>query len=51
LSYDPNKRFSGQDFKKHDSELSVDHTRGTTTVKLPEEYKSAIEAFYRKIRQ
>jgi hypothetical protein len=49
LSDDPNKRFTGPDFKKHDSERSVDHTGGSTTVKLPEEYKSAIEAFYRKI--
>jgi len=51
FSNDPNKRFTGNDFKKQDPERSVDQTGGNTVVKLPEEYKSAIEAFYRKIEK
>jgi hypothetical protein len=51
LSDAPNKSFSSKDFKREEGDRSVDHTGGTTTVKLPEEYKSAIEAFYRKIEK
>ncbi len=51
FSNDPNARFTGADFKKNEGERTVDQTGGTgAAVKLPEEYKSAIEAFYRKTR-
>lgn len=51
FSDDPNKRFTGPDFKKNDPERTVDKTGGTETKKLPEEYKNAIEAFYRKVKE
>ena len=51
MSNDPNSRFAGPDFHKDEGERTVDHTAGSgTSAKLPDEYKSAIEAFYRKMR-
>ena len=51
FSNDPNNRFSGPDFKRNEGTRTVDKTGGTGAAgKLPEEYKSAIEAFYRKMR-
>ena len=51
LSNDPNSRFTGPDFKKNEGTRTVDKIGGTGAAgKLPEEYKSAIEAFYRKMR-
>lgn len=51
LSNMPNSRIAGPDFRKDEGERTVDHTTGSgTSTKLPEEYKTAIEAFYRKMR-
>ena len=51
FSDDPNKRFTGPDFKKDEGTRTADRTGGTETIKLPEEYKSAIEAFYKKVNE
>ena len=51
FSDDPNKRFTGPDFHKNDPDRNVDQTGGTESINLPEEYKSAIEAFYKKVNE
>ncbi len=51
FSDDSNKRFTGPDFQKNDPKRSIDLTGGADSIKLPEEYKSAIEAFYKKVRK
>jgi hypothetical protein len=48
---DPNMNFSGKDFKRNESDRSTDHTGGKAAGRMPEEFKSAIEAFHRKIQK
>lgn len=43
-----NLQFNDPEFKKEDPERTGDKTQGTSHAELPEEYKSAIEAYFKK---
>lgn len=43
-----NLQFNDPEFKKNDPDRKGDKTQGTTHAEIPEEYKSAIEAYFKK---
>lgn len=43
-----NMQFNDPEFKKEDPSRNTDKTQGTGSAEIPEEYKSAIEAYFKK---
>jgi len=43
-----NMKFTDSGFEKNDPSRTIDKTQGAGTVALPEEYRNAIEAYFKK---